>query len=179
MLDYETQVPKAELRSFTGLMTWVANICPQCNAFCRMLWGALTADSKSWTFPKQIRLPLLWLSKFVADQTEPLQRNFRPPSPLHLCLTFDGSPTGGGATLQVALPSMSCRTSHPISFYWQTQWTSHDEHLLSARIGDPGSQARWEAYTLLLACIRWMPAVAQSNSTVHFVGDASGVLCDA
>ena len=32
---------------------------------------------------------------------------------------------------------------------------------------------------MLLACVKWMPAVAQSNSTVHFVGDALGVLCDA
>ena len=50
LLDNESQVPKAELRSFIGLMTWVANICPQCNAFCRMLWGALTADSKIGPF---------------------------------------------------------------------------------------------------------------------------------
>ena len=139
LLDYTTKVPKAELRSFTGLMTWVANICPQCNAFCRMLWGALTADDKSWVFPKQVALPLRWLSKFVTDQTEPLQRNFRPPSRLHLCITFDGPPTGGGATLQVAMTNMSNRSTHPIAYFWKTQWTAQDEELLTARVGDPAS----------------------------------------
>jgi hypothetical protein len=74
---------------------------------------------------------------------------------------------------------MSQRTTHPISYYWHTRWTTRDEQILDARIGDPASQAKWEAYSLLLACVKWLPAMAQSNSSINFVGDALGVLCDA
>ena len=108
-----------------------------------------------------------------------MQRHFRPPSRLHTCITFDGSPAGGGATLQIGVPSMTVRTSHKIAYYWQTTWTKADEALLEAKIGDPASQARWEAYALLLACIRWLPALENSVGTVHFMGDALGILFDA
>ena len=94
-------------------------------------------------------------------------------------MTFDGSPTGGGAILQYGLTDISCRGEFPIAFYWRTTWTEQDANLLDAKIGDCASQAKWEAYTLLLACIKGLPVLTRCNSTVHLVGDALGVLCDA
>ena len=123
LLGHEVRIPKKELRAFTGLMTWVPNVCPQCSAFCRMLWGALFADrALDWVAPRQVAVPLQWLHKFCTIQTAPLRRNYRPRSEKHVCVTFDGSPTGGGAILQYGLTDISSRGEFPIAFYWRTTW---------------------------------------------------------
>ena len=124
-------------------------------------------------------MPLRWLHSFTDECKEPLQRRFMPRSQLTTLITFDGSPTGGGATIQLALPSLERRTMHPISFHWSVKWSPEDETLLEAHIGDCASQARWEAYALLKAVRVWRPILRVSDSQLAFCGDALGVLHDA
>eukprot|EP00972_Heterocapsa_arctica_P029743 4380429-Heterocapsa_arctica.AAC.1 len=58
--------------------------------------------------------------------------------------------------------------------YFATKWTPSDEALLGAKIGSPGSQATWEAFTLLLALRQW--ADSPQRGPVRILGDALGVL---
>ena len=117
--------------------------------------------------------------KSCPTRTVPFHRNLRPPSKQHLFITFGRPPTVGGATLQSGLTEWHARAKHLVAFYWRSSWTVHDEKCLSTEIGDCASQAWWEAYALLLLCVKWLPILEQCNFVVHFVGDALGVLCDA
>ena len=94
-------------------------------------------------------------------------------------ITFDGSPVGGGETLQLAMPMDASRNAHPISYHWSTKWSDRDASLLQAEIGSRRSQARWEVYALLRAGITWFPALTVSQSQLAFCGDALGVPQDA
>ena len=180
LLFAEACICKIELRSFTGLMSWISNLCPQLNPFTRMLWAALSAQpEQSWIFTKQVVTPLRWLLSFTKSVQGPLVRRFRPRSQTVTIITFDGSPVGGGATIQLAVPLRGDRCRHPIAFYWATVWTAADEKLLRANIGDAGSQAKWEAFSLLLAVATWLPILSAAESQLAFCGDALGVLADA
>ena len=54
-------------------------------------------------------------------------------------------------------------------------WNSEDEEKTGARIGDPASQALWEAYMMLRCLWCWMKADT-SGGFVRIRGDAQGVL---
>jgi len=56
------------------------------------------------------------------------------------------------------------------------QWTADDEALLRAKRGDPGSQATWETYALLLAVEAWASVLARRFGTLELRGDAQGIL---
>jgi hypothetical protein len=174
------EIVKIELRCFAGLVAWVANLCPQLNPFLRMVWAALTANADSSTvYVKQVKMPLSWLLAFTKSVQGPLQRNFRPRATTMTIITFDGSPFGGGATIQIALPIRADRSRSPVSFYWRSRWTHAGEKLLAAQIGEAASQAKWEAFALLLAVIAWLPILSVMESQLVFCGDALGILADA
>ena len=161
-------------------MSWVANLCPQVNAFTRMLWAAWPQDpSRNWVYSRQISLPLQWLHAFTVEQAGALQRTFVQRTTLSTVITFDGSPTGGGAFIQLAVPPAAARATHPVSYHWSAVWSAADERLLGAKIGDCASQARWEAYALLRAVRVWRPILQVSESQLTICGDALGVLHDA
>ncbi len=173
-------VKKATLRPFAGLATWVASILPQLNPFCRMIWAALAAlPAENWVYRRQLVVPLRWFRAFTTMSMEPVERHCRYPPEYYTCITFDGSPWGGGATIQFGLASMAARSSTPIAAYWQRRWTAVDERTLEATRGDPASQARWEAFSMLLAVHAWMPLLHVSEGKLVICGDALGVLQDA
>ena len=100
------RIPKSELRSCAGLMSWVANGCPQLTTFLTMIWAALTSRTYGECgHGKQIELPLKWLAAFVSNVNGSLRRHFKPRAAMAMVITFDGSPEGGGATLQLAVPT--------------------------------------------------------------------------
>ena len=47
---------------------------------------------------------------------------------------------------------------------------------MNAKAGDNGSMPLWEAYTLLLALVKWAPIVADLGANLTIIGDAQGVL---
>ena len=99
--------------------------------------------------------------------------------PYSTIITFDGSLSGGGATLQVGVASKVEAGSKPIVAYWADQWTADDLELVSVVLGDSAGQARLEALTLLIRVATWRPLLAASQGTLTFIGDAPGVLHDA
>lgn len=54
------------------------------------------------------------------------------------------------------------------------KWTAEDERRTGAKIGEPGSQALWEAY-MMLRCL-WLWVQPHEQGYIRICGDAQGVL---
>ena len=92
---------------------------------------------------------------------------------------FDGSPWGGGATPSCGVPLGQAREAHPRTEFWQQPGSEEDATLSQAVVGDPGSQALWEAYSLVAAVYDGRNKLSSSEDTILFCGDALGALQDA
>ena len=79
----------------------------------------------------------------------------------------------------MAVSNRADRKKFPRVFHWKTRWSATDEALLAAKIGEAASQAKWEAYSLLLAVLTWLPILEVAESQLAFCGDALGILGDA
>ena len=90
-------------------------------------------------------------------------------------ITFDGSLSGGGATLQVGMRQRSEITTQPIISYWADRWSTADYELVRASPGDSFGQAKFEALTLLISVTTWLPLLATMQGSLTFVGDALGI----
>ena len=62
------------------------------------------------------------------------------------------------------------------SRYIVLKWRPLDEKVLKAKRGDCGSQALWDAYTLLIALKTWTHLLVAKRAELHLFGDAEGVL---
>ena len=108
----------------------------------------------------------------------PIERHCRPRPKYFSLITFDGSLTGGGATLQIGLHDLSEAEHRPIVAYWHGQWSDDELQMLQVTRGSPSGQARLEAYTLLVALTTWREVLATTQGTLAVLGDALGVLYD-
>ena len=89
--------------------------------FLTTIWAAVTSRTRGeFGHGKQIELPLKWLAAFVNNVNGSLRRHFRPRAAMAMVITFDGSPEGGGATLQLVVPTSADRSVHKIEYYWHT-----------------------------------------------------------
>ena len=167
----------------------MTQVIPQLRPFINMMWAALGSEGagRKHVFTRQIRSGLLWLQAFLREEATAIQRaiDFRPPRTTTV-VAWDASTTGGGAVLWVVpmedcpetgqLPSLLHRTP---SMYVEVGWTNTHERLAAAKIGEAASQARWEAFMLVLAILTWLPVLQASRGAWHFMGDALGVLTGA
>ena len=140
-----------------------------------MLWAAATAkpagsENKAVVSRARVMRPLEWIQEFASRRMVTLPRYFpiaeKKSGPV---LGFDASTTGGGAWLAPAREELP---THYATFLW----TAEDEELLQAKRGDPGSQAVWETYALLLAIEAWDNVLARRFGTLELRGDAQGIL---
>ena len=60
--------------------------------------------------------------------------------------------------------------------YLAVGWGPAEAALLVCKVGSPDGQARWEAYTALLAVAAWLDLVTDPCVDALLVGDALGVL---
>ena len=72
-------------------------------------------------------------------------------------------------------PASVQHTEVPVHFTC-CRWTAASEKAAGALIGDPGSQARWEAYAMIAAIFMWEPLIFGPNIELLIVGDPLGVL---
>ena len=56
------------------------------------------------------------------------------------------------------------------------RWAAQDELAAGGWIGDPGSQARWEAYAAISTFMLWNKPLFAAKGPITVVGDAIGVL---
>ena len=112
------RVPRIEMRQLAGLASWMAGLMPQLNAFTRMVWAAIHV-SNEFTLPfKQVQKPLQWFAALAEMSFGPLERNCRRRADHSLLITFDGSLSGGGATLQAGIRDFSSAHRQPMLAYW-------------------------------------------------------------
>ena len=175
------------LRKLTGLVEWLAGLLPQLQPLAQQLWAAISSRGvdRFHVWRRQIDLALRWLQALVDDESNKLQRTLSavPPATV-ICIEFDASTTEGGAILWFlsttgqALPLAGLPTQTP-NAYLATRWTEQDckaAQAAQAKKADSGSQARWEAYALLVAVATWQPVTLASKSPLMAIGDALGML---
>ena len=80
--------------------------------------------------------------------------------------------------MQIGLTSLNDAEQALVVSYWHDQWSLEEFQLLDITLGDPGGQARLEAYTLLGALATWQSTLAQTQGTLAALGDALGILYD-
>ena len=100
------------------------------------------------------------------------------PAAYYSLVTFDGSLSGGGAFLQVGVPSLEQAASCEIVSYLACPWTDQELEMLRVSRGDPAGQAKLEALTLVTAVNTWQPVLAKAQGRLAFRGDALGILFD-
>ena len=151
----------------------------QLSAYTAMLWGALSSSSSITVPVSQLRLPRKWLTVFCEQNLRAPGRHCRRAAQYTAVITFDGSLTGGGATLQVDVKNRSGIHTKPFIAYWADQRGPEDFALLQMELGDPAGQAKCGALTLLLSVTSWKHLLSMTQGSLTFVGVARGVLHDA
>ena len=173
------QAQRALVRTLAGRGSWVGGLLPQVRTFIRQVWAALTsstAASKSGrVFVRQMAPALAWLRAFAEQSEGAFMRDVYliDRSAPGAVIEVDASPWGGGA---VWWPETAWQAGEPPHAYLQVAWTAEDCALLHAVVGDPGSQAIWEAFMFLLAVRQWLNLATRGRLTVRC--DAEGVLLD-
>ena len=128
---------------------------------------------------EQVWVPLRWLTALAAQEMSAVERRCTRREISYTVVTFDGSLTGGGATLQVGVYNIKCAAQAPYVEWMSTRWADEDLQAIDVARGEPSGQARLEALTLTHAVRQWRHAVAASEGRLLFLGDAYGVLQDA
>ena len=170
-LRTEPLVSYKSVEQFTGKMAWASGFVLQLRPFVRMLHAALaTAPQRDRVYYRQVKPALDWLEAYLLEQRGGV-RKLTVAHARHVCrLDFyvDASPTGGGA--------VRLEEGRPVETFALT-WTKEDEKALEATIGDPGSQALWEAYMMLRCLWHWMSQTDQGFIRIRGCTRGSVSLC--
>ena len=167
-LDGKPVVSFKTLERFVGKLNWAAGFVLQLRPFVRMLHAALSrSENRDMVYFRQIEPALRWLRNYLEDSQGGLRKLVKAHV-RHRCrldIIVDASPIGGGAVRLV--------DGKPVETF-SLVWNQEDEKRLSARIGDPASQALWEAYMMLWCLWHWLEG--EDQGFVRIRGDAQGVL---
>ena len=142
-------VPRPAIRLLAGLASWMSTLMPQLSAFIAMLWAAVGSTRAVALRASQVRKPLLWFRALCGVSFTPLERHCRRHTPYCTPITFDGSLTGGGATLQAGVADWAAASTVPVIAYWADTWTDDDLAFLQVKRNGPTGQARIEAFTFV------------------------------
>ena len=119
---------------------------------------------------------------FVQEDHYPLQRVLSAVSPVtRAVLFFDACPSGGGAVLysipygDLTDPAV-IQDNFVARHFTSVVWSAACEQAAGALIGDPGSQARWEAYAMVASIMMWERFLFAPSVELLVVGDPLGVL---
>jgi hypothetical protein len=179
MLKGRGWIPAGLVRRLAGQVSWISGIIPQLRPFGSHLWRALAAQSKAQreqhVYVRQVSPALDWILKLAEGYEAGISRSHRVADRTAegIYFEFDASLWGGGGALW---PGEKARMAgDPPAQYWHLKWTRVHEVLASAAIGEPGSQATWEAFTMLLCVKIW---VDHTLGPITAVGDAEGIIYD-
>ena len=153
-------------------MNWASGFVTQVKPVVRMLYAALASSSPGKSphvYHKQIQLAMSWINNYLQHIECHLAwlqfAYFRH----RCCLDFvvDAFPWGGGALLY---------KNNVYAEVFVLVWTKADELATGAKIGDPASQALWEAYMMLRCLCCWMVPGVTERGFVKIRRDAQGLL---
>ena len=150
-------VSKRKLRSFCGVVAFVAGMLPELRPFLSMLWGVLSENSRRSKLPEamvhtsQCRVAVGWLLAMLNEVHGPLQRDFavnEQKADEGDYIITDASPWG--------FAGIKYCDHQPVAWF-ATPLTPHDVRRFQARIGDSAHNTTWEALALLVAARIWLP----------------------
>ena len=144
------------LRSLTGKLTSVASVIQVWRPFVQQLYKAMhvvnTKAPKGCVWVKQIQHTVSWLLTFLAGEQLGIRREFTLDAYLRkgpvVVITWDASPYGMGATLQISGAFVS---------FFAIPITLEDQEALQTQSGDCRGQQVWEALAGLVALRTWSP----------------------
>ena len=64
-----------------------------------------------------------WWDAFARDDFGPVERRCKRGTRHYMTITFDGSLTGGGATLRAGVTNVKEANIHPVITYWHGKWS--------------------------------------------------------
>eukprot|EP00435_Cladocopium_sp_Y103_P049753 s2113_g15.t1 len=168
-------VSKRSLRTLIGKAMAIASIIYVWRPFISELYTALHAEpSKApqgcvWT--KQIEPAVKWLRTFLAGELAGIQRIYLLDVYTANCpeviITWDASPYGMGATLQLAGKFIE---------FFAIQISEEDEVHLSTRAGSHEGQQTWEALCGLICLRLWRKWWQTAKLTLRLRNDNVGAL---
>ena len=144
------------LRTITGKLTSVASVIQVWRPFVQQLYKAMqvtdTRAPKGCVWVKQISHTVEWLLTFLAGENLGIRREFTLAAYLRkgptVVITWDASPHGMGATLQISGKFIS---------FFAIPIADDDQEILQTPSGDCKGQQVWEALAGLVALRLWSP----------------------
>ena len=168
-------VPKRTLRTVIGKAMSIASVLFCWRPFIQELYMALyVKDScapKECIWTKQVRHTILWLLTFLRDEMAGIRRiytvrSFQHQLPL-VTITWDASPFGMGATLQLGDVFVE---------YFAIQIDSLDEETLQVKAGIHEGQQTWEALAGLVSLRHWRSSWYGQRARLQVRSDNTGAL---
>ena len=123
LLQMRGTVPRPAIRQLAGLASWMSTLMSQLSAFTAMLWAAVGSTRAVALRASRVRKPLLWFRALCGVSFTPLEMHCRRLTPYYTLITFDGSLTGGGATLQAGVADWEAASTVPVISFWADTWT--------------------------------------------------------
>ena len=160
----------------------MAGVTIQLKPFVRQLWAAIYSKGADdhHVYEQQVHVALTWIYTLFKDRSKMLATRFLHPPSTQVALVCDASPTGGGAAIyflnaDIKINLETLAKERPMAWMARS-WTEADEYYADTVIGNPGSQARWEAYAAICAFKIWARPIFEARGDMTIVGDALGVL---
>ena len=160
---------KKKLRTLIGKCMAVASVIYVWRPFIQEMYGALhacvTRAPQGCVWSSQIKHSVQWLLKFLQQETSCIQRvyslnHFLRTGP-NVVITWDASPFGMGATLQIQGKFVE---------YFSIPISCDDTEILETKSGGCDGQQVWEALTGLIALRQW---------ATHWLGQRATLLVRA
>ena len=150
-------VPRKEVKSYCGKLSFVAGMVPYLRPFLGMLWAALASKSKlpaSLIHVRQFRVALDWLLALLQGRHGPLVRLF----PLHEQWAEEGSYIATDAC-PWGMAGVRFENHRPVQWF-ATELTAFDLRKFNATIGESKFNTTWEALALLIAIRLRLPGTS-------------------
>eukprot|EP00435_Cladocopium_sp_Y103_P047858 s2395_g14.t1 len=168
-------VAKKTMRTVIGKAMSIASVLFCWRPFIQELYTALyVKDScapKECIWTKQVRHTILWLLTFLRDEMAGIRRvytvrSFQNQLPM-VTITWDASPFGMGATLQLDGVFME---------YFAIKIDPEDEQTLEVPAGRHEGQQTWEALAGLVSLRHWKDSWLGQRARLHIRSDNTGAL---
>ena len=168
-------IPVKTLRTIIGKAMAIASVIFVWRPFVQEMYSAIHCSSshapRNCVWTRQVSIPFRWILAFLSGEHAGIVRvyslsHFRKEGP-EVIITWDASPWGMGATLQVAGQFVQ---------FFAIPINETDEEVLKTKSGGCEGQQVWEALAGLVALRLWARFWTGQRARLHVRGDKMGAL---
>ena len=168
-------IPVKTLRTIIGKAMAIASVIYVWRPFVQEMYSAIHCVSshapRNCVWTRQVSIPFRWILAFLSGEHAGIVRvyslsHFRKEGP-EVIITWDASPWGMGATLQVAGQFVQ---------FFAIRIDELDEEVLKTKSGGCEGQQVWEALAGLVALRLWARFWTGQRARLHVRGDNMGAL---